>query len=93
MEESLASICEKNCSFSLYNLTLNEQDKEVVVYISGYIDLEVCSTIGECYSRLLFGESNNSEYLQTLSRADSSHHHKYYVITFVNSLQCWMHPI
>ena len=68
MEESLASISEKISSISLDNLTLNEQSKEVVVYISGYIALKVCSSIGECCSHLLFGECNNSEYLQTLSR-------------------------
>ena len=88
MEESLDSISEKFNSIGLDNLTLNEQSKEVGVYISGYIALKVFSTIGECCSHLPFGEGNNSEYLPTLSRADSSHHHKYYVITFVNLLQC-----
>ena len=59
MEESLASISEKKKnSISLDNLTLNEQSKEVVVYISGYIALKVCSIIEECCSPLLFAECN-----------------------------------
>ena len=68
MEESLVFISEENNSISLETLTLHEQNKEVIVYIPGYVALKVCCTIGECCSHLLFGDCNNSEYLQTLSR-------------------------
>ena len=67
-DESLASISEKFNSINLDKLTLNEQSKEVIVYISGYIALEICSSIWECCSHMPFGECNNSDYLQTLSR-------------------------
>ena len=63
MEETLASISEKMNLTSLKNLTL-DQSKEATVYIADYAASKVCSGIEECRSRLLFGECENSEYLQ-----------------------------
>ena len=73
MEESLASIIEKNNFISLDNLTLTEQSKEVAVYISGYIAMKVCSTIGECCSHLQFGECDNSDGLKSPSQVIWNH--------------------
>ena len=68
MKESLASISGKINSISFDNLTLHEQSKELVVYKSGYNTLNVCSTIGEWCSYLLFEKCSSPEYFQTLSR-------------------------
>ena len=68
VEHSLNLIDEKIRNISDDNLTLNQQSREVVVYVAGYISRQIMPYLQDCCSELLQGTCDDSSYLKILSR-------------------------